>query len=795
MTKIQTFIAKNPKIAIDFLLFLLTTFLLNALLGDIFRHLNNYMFAAGGDGLKIHYCMDYYVKYGNQLYFEGYQYPTGAHIMNVEAPLFFILLRWFCRNIYDISHYNVALVNITMMGAYYLSTWVMYRILRKHHLSTLFAVLFSLMITFMNPQVSRMTGHYFLSYPCVFPLIWYTSIRLFEGKNTFKWAFALFSVVFIASFIHLYYFLMGGAFLLACIGIHFLQNFRSFKSNFPIYLKMMVATFLPLIIIQIWLFMTLKSAQETVKYPFGFLYYVSDFRTVFLPFYAPESDFWRLFEFLSPRKWFNKPYANPANWEGLGFVGFMGFSFLFFFLYRIGKYLSKKQFRYILRPILPQSTQIGIWAAVFVLLFSMGYPLNFLEDAEDKVGLLRQFRSLGRLVWAFYYVYMTVCAYYLYAFFRYIQIYSQGKLQKFAYFFICFALLISGFELFVPWKNSVDYMKTGNISQNYSFWNTDVSKLLKENGHKVADFQAVLALPYYHLGSEKFGLEGSWHSQIYSYTTARSTGLPLLNTIAARTPLNISCENIQLLSHPYIKKSFFNKVSDKRPFLLLYSHETEKLSEGEKRLIAKSKFICKLNEMTYATLDLSAFEDEQAQAIATYRKGANHSEPTIAFDGVKATSCVPNPIDDIIIEGFGDVHWTKDETFSHGLFVKKGNTVIFDRVVRNSKDSTEMELSFWVKIDINSNYLPHFALIQFEGDKEVMRKDLEMKFSQEIYKNWARGEFHFPLLKSGNRIYLEANNVKNFYLDNLLLRPKHIDVYTNEKSDSVFVINNYPIGF
>lgn len=790
MTKIHTFIAKNPKIAIDFLLLLLTTFLLNALLGDIFRHLNNYMFAAGGDGLKIHYCMDYYVKYGNQLYFDGYQYPTGAHIMNVEAPLFFLLLRWFCRNIYDISYYNVAIVNITMLSAYYISVWVMYRILRKHHLSVLFAVLFSLMITFFNPQVTRLTGHYFLSFPCVFPLMWYASMQLFEKKNTLKWTIILFLVVFIASFVHLYYFLMGGAFILACVGIHFLQNIRAFKSNILLYVQMLAALFIPLIIIQVWLFMTMKSAQETVKYPFGFLYYVADFRTIFLPFYAPENDFWRLFEFLSPRKWFNRPYANPANWEGLGFVGFVGFGFLFFFLYRILKYAFKKQFRFILRPILPQSSQIGIWAAVFVLLFSMGYPLNFLEDAEDKVGLLRQFRSLGRLAWAFYYVYMTVCAYYLYAFFRYIQIYSQGKLQKFAYFLMGFSLFISGLELFVPWKNSVDYMKTGNISQNYSFWNTDVSKLLADNGHKATDFQAVLALPYYHLGSEKFGMEGSWHSQIYSYTTARSTGLPLLNTIAARTPLAISCENIQLMSHPYIKKDFFNKVSDKRPFLLLYSHEVEKLSEGEKRLIAKSKFICKLNEMTYATLDLAAFETEQKQVIAQYKERKNAN--TLISKG---NSQLSEPSDEVVAHSFGDDFWAVDKDFTHGFAFKKGNVVIMDSTLRVRKDSTEMELSFWVKIDINSNYLPHFALVQFEGEKEVMRKDLEMKFSQEIYKNWARGEFHFPLLKSGNRIYLEATNVKNFYLDNLLLRPKSIDVYTNVKSDSVFVLNNYPIGF
>lgn len=789
MAKIQAIIAKYPKISIYILLWLLTTLLLYTLLGDIFVQLNDYMFAAGGDGLKVHYCMDYYVKYGNKLYFEGYQYPQGVHVMNVEAPLLFISLRWFCRNIIDISDYNVALINIMMLSSYYLCVFVMYPILRRHHLSVFFAVLFSLIITFFSPQVNRLTGHYFLALPCFFPLIWYVTIRIYEKKNILTWSIILFLIVFIFSNLHLYYFLIGGAFLMAYMGLHFLQNIRLFKQNLLTYTATLFALFIPLIFIQLWLKLTTIGTQDGVQYPFGFLYYIADIRTVFLPYYSPEKDFWNFFEFLSPRKWFNHPYSNPVNWEGLAFVGFVGFAFLFFFLYRMAKYVWKKQFKAIFRPILPAPSQIAIWASVFVLLFAMGYPLNFIEDAEDKVGLLRQFRSLGRLAWVFYYVYMTVCAYYIYAIFRYINIFSSGKLRHIGYTFVFFCIAISSLELFIPWKNAVNYIKTCNISNGLPFWKKDMKQLLAENGYKNTDFQAIISFPFYQIGSEKFALEGTWHSHIYSYTTSRSTGLPMINNFSARTPLSVSSANIQLISHPFIKKELISQLPDKRPFLLLYSHENEQMTDGEKRLIALSKTICKLNEITFARLDIAAFADEQAQMIALYKTRKNNNT-LIIKDKMQLSAAT----DAIKTFTFGDEMWAKDTNYQQGFWVKKGNATFVETALI-AKDSSEIECSFWIKIDGNSNYLPQITLVEYQGEKEVLRKDWDRKLNLHIYKNWVRGEINFPLLASGNKIKLEVLNAKNFYLDNILIRPKYIDVYNKVLSDSVFVLNNYPIGF
>ncbi len=790
MAKIRQIIAKYPTFLIHNLLFLLTTLILYALLGDIFVQLNDYMFAAGGDGLKVHYCMDYYIKYGNKLYFEGYQYPQGVHVMNVEAPLLFISLRWFCRNIIDISHYNVAIINIMMLSAYYLCVFVMYHILRRHHLPVLFAVLFSLVITFFSPQVNRLTGHYFLALPCFFPLLWYTTIRIYEKKNILTWSIILFVIVFIFSNLHLYYFLMGGAFLMAYMGLHFLQNIRIFKQNLLTYSAIMFALFTPIVFVQLWLKLTTVGVQDGVQYPFGFLYYIADFRTVFLPYFSPEKDFWDFLGIFSPRKWLNRPYANPANWEGIAFVGFIGFSFLFFFLYRMAKYVWKKQFKAIFRPILPAPSQIAIWASVFVLLFAMGYPLNLIEDAEDKVGLLRQFRSLGRLAWVFYYVYMTVCGYYVYAIFRYIQIYSRTKWRHIiAYTFVFSCLIISSLELFVPWKNAVDYIKTCNIPNGLPLWKKDIKQLLLENGHKSEDFQAIISFPFYHIGSEKFSLDGTWHSHIYSYTTSRSTGLPMVNNFSARTPLSISSANVQLISHQFIKKELLSELPDKRPFLLLYSHENAQMSDGEKRLIALSKTICKLNEMTFARLDLGAFIDEQRQAIEQYHIRKSNNNLTI-----KDKMQLSIPSDAIKSATFDDEMWAKDTAYHQGFWVKKGNATFIETLL-NEKDSSEMELSFWIKIDINSNYLPPIILVQYESEKEVLRKEWDRKLNLHIYKNWARGEINFPLLKAGNRIKVEVMNVKNFYLDNVLIRPKSTDVYTNVLSDSIFVLNNYPIGF
>ncbi len=734
--------------------------------------------------------MDYYVKYGNTLYFEGYNYPHGTHVMNIEAPLFFVGLRWFCRNIMDISAYNVALINTLMLSGYYICVWVMYRILRRHHLPLGFAVVFSLMITFLSPQIGRLAGHFFLSFTCAFPLMWYVIIRLFEGKKVFMWAFLFFVIMFVFSFTHLYYFLIGGAFLVAHIGVHFLQNIRKIKSFLLIYFAALIALFSPVAILQIWLKLTLTGVQDGVKYPFGFLYYVADFRTIFFPFYEHEKNIWRIFEFLLPYKLLGIKYLYPPNWEGMGFVGLLGFCFLFFFVYRIGKYIWKKRLRFALRPILPAPAQVAIWAAVFVLLFSMGYPLNFLDNAEDKVGLLRQFRSLGRLSWAFYYVYMTVCVYYLYAFFRFMAIHWQEKRQKLRYIMLFSVVIITGLESVWVWKNSLDYMKTGNISHHYRFWQEDIKLLLEKNGHKTTEFQAMMVLPFFHIGSEKFAMEGTWHAQMYGYITSRFTGLPMVNNYSSRTPLTASCANVQLVSPAYIEKKLISTLPDKRPFLLLYSHEIDQMSEGQKRLITKSKPICKLNEMTFATLDLSAFEDVQDSVIVQYQLLKKENK---LISSEKMQTSAPSTA--VSMYNFGDEAWAKDSIQHFGFWRQRGAGNIIETSPIVAKDSTEMEVSFWVKVDANSNYFPYIHLLQYEGEKVVLGRDWDPRFQIAIYKDWARVQMYFPLLKSGNRVVLKVEGGKNFYADNVLLRPKDIDVYTHLESDSVFVLNNYPIGF
>ncbi|MFN0201005.1 MAG: hypothetical protein ACKVTZ_05765 [Bacteroidia bacterium] len=779
----------NPRF-IDICLIFSTTILLALLFRQVLWDLNNFMFAAGGDGLKIHYTLDYYAQHGQRLYFDGFQYPFGTHLLGVENPLFLVVFRWFAQNIYDITPYSVLIINLLMLSSYYLAVLFIYRILRKTQLPTLFAFCFSLLITFFSPQTFRLAGHYYLSFICFFPMIWYAWIKIEEGDKTRFWLLFLFFTTLIFSFFHLYYFVMGSGFVLANIFFRLLQDKKKWLTQWKKHTLTIVCALLPFLFVQIWIKLTTVGFTDVVKHPWGFLHYIASFNSVFLPMEEPQKTFFDFFGFLVP-KFLRFLGDVPPNYEGRAYVGFFGFVLLLFLLFRIGKLLFQKKFRRLLKPVLPTSLQTSVYSALLLLWFAMGYPFEWFDDVEKWAGPFTQFRSSGRFAWVFYYVYMTLLAHFLYALFRHLGRVSGGKLKTFAYTIFAFVLTIYALESAVLLKPTLDYVKTGDIKNNYPNWrNADIQGILKSANLQATDFQAILSFPYFHIGSEKFGIEGTWFSQFYGYTASRKTGLPLLNNFSARTPLSLTLPSLQLMSHPAIKKDILQAMKNKKPLLLVYSHEPK--NEREQYIIDKSEKIgeLKLSEtekITFAKVNLSIFEDAQAEIITAFQ---TQKANLVAQQQTLLSHATTNTV---IAKSYGDAFGIDNQANAKHLWLEKGKISLLDTTISVASENTQMEFSIWVRLDVESNYLPAIFIKQFQGDKQVNEMILESKFATDICQNWVRLSAKFPIFTSGNRLFMEIEG-KKLAFDNLLLRPVDTDVYLNIESDKKFVWNNYFIG-
>jgi hypothetical protein len=82
---------------------------------------------------------------------------------------------------------------------------------------------------------------------------------------------------------------------------------------------------------------------------------------------------------------------------------------------------------------------------------------------------------------------------------------------------------------------------------------------------------------------------------------------------------------------------------------------------------------------------------------------------------------------------------------------------------------------------------------QFEGDKPVDWAYTEMKRITDIYGDWGLAKVDFTLKKPGNilKVFVSGGPLA---FDNLLIRPRDIDIYFPVGSDSSFVKNNYLIN-
>jgi len=208
------------------------------------------------------------------------------------------------------------------------------------------------------------------------------------------------------------------------------------------------------------------------------------------------------------------------------------------------------RFRFTHNKILNRSLK----AAILTLLFSMGIPFIWgMEFLLELLPPLKQFRSLGRFAWIFYYVFTVFTAYTVYLWFRTLAIKNKP---------IFIVILMAGVvglwttEVFIHFSQ---INKRLMLTDNYfSDTSTDYVQILEDNGFTPNEFQAILSLPYFHIGSEKMAIHRNGIAFVNAAAVSYSTGLPMIQSHMSRASISQSNKQIQLLSNEQIKKEILN---------------------------------------------------------------------------------------------------------------------------------------------------------------------------------------------------------------------------------------------
>lgn len=723
------------------------------------------------DGLKNYYTPWYHVAHDESYFwFDGMNYPHGEHPVFADAqPLVSNLIRFVSRNIVDISDYTLGILNLLMFGGILWSAWLIYLILKRFRVEAIFAAISASVIALLAPQMLKITGHYALGYAFAVPLIWYLVLRFFE-KPTWKSSLLIAAAVFLLAWIHPYYLMISAVFLTALALFHWLFQKKSLSLGKRI-LHFVIQVILPGLAFGLLLKLT-DPVTDRPGNPYGFEEYIATWRTVFLPYAIPWLDWVKRFQ-----------TDLEQNWEGVAYVGMSGvFAFLLFWFRVgrrvIGKFMGRRLPGRRMGWISGQPlVAVSVGAGLLVLLFACGFPFSYKPELmTDLFPPIKQFRSLGRFAWVFYYTWSVFTFYLLWLAVRYHRIHRRKTL---AYsiaglvFALCFAEGLGYNQALAGRVRRVIRPKMVHDGQD-SPW---ISRINPEK------YSAIVALPFFHEGSENFTTDNAV-SYAVAFETSVKTGLPLLNVMMSRSSLGHTWSLFQMTTNPYRPLEILNSITDPRPILAVRMGTFRIYDEDY--LQPREPFLYKDKGVSVYELDLANLQKE------------------LLCDSPPAVDTVIRLKDNLFTDSPETVFWAEDfeDGDTDGIAGTKGKTILlkdnnelFKGRLEGVQAGDTLVLSLWVKL--KGDRLAHTMFGWEEhgpdGGNVTWSYPASNKFMKVMDGEWALCEREVVVQNPENELMVNVTRWKRkppeLVIDQFLIRKKGDLIFRLDIDERVEVNN------
>ena len=745
------------------LLILLCFTLLWLLFGEVLLHPGQYMFGYLEDGTKNYYTAAYFIKYNQGLWFTGLNYPFGEHITYTDnQPLFAVILNYINQHISPIAGQTIGIYNSIMLGGIVACAVFLYLILREIKLPAWYAVLTAIIIAFLSPQLFRIRAHYALGYVFMIPMFWYLIIRIFRNPKAIGWYVVYGFAGLLAALIHPYYALINLLLLVSYLLVYYFQEKKFRNVNPKLILGLLVAVILPLLVFQVYMKLT-DPITDRPESPYGFTAYRTSFKALFFPLEAPLQKYWQAV--------FGD---KEVIWEGYSYVGQAAFIVFLLSIFRFLKFGKAKRWKRIFRPTIPAPLRIGLWASVLVLLFALAIPIKWgLEGILDLVPPLKQFRSIGRFAWIFYYIFSVYTAYYLFQLSTYFRLRHKPTL---AFAIPGILLAFWAFEAINNVYQKAATIKENRVAANFNGESGNYTTLLQKHNLKPSDFQAILPLPYFNVGSEKITIFRNPEAANEAMRASLHTGLPIAANLLSRTSLSQALQQLQLLSNPFTPKSILQKYPSKKPLLLLVVPDS--LEAAEAALVAKAKLITAQQNYSLYQLPLDILH-------ASLKTKTELPDGLIRQNGMLITDKTG-----VIIRK--DFSGNKEEgVFGNGaLALHEKKTMLIDTVISVPANGQQYEFSGWASAETPN--LPVLTLeIKNPAGETLSEEKIYFNATTEVWGTWLFSSHTFKL-PAGKMHLTISTKSKKATLDNLLLRPVSTDVYFYGGNKQLLLKNNLP---
>lgn len=746
------------------LVLLLTALCIGYWLGDIALHANSKVIEPWGDGYKAYTVVLYHVEHDTSYrHFAGMNYPYGEHVVPGAAePLLSNPMRFIDRYLFDIKPYGLGILHYSLLLGFLLCGLFLYLIFRRLGLPVVYSALAAAGITFLSPQLTRMEAHYSLAHVEALPIVLYLLMR-FDERPSWRWSMWIAFVVWCYALLHFYFFAILAFAIGGYFGFRFLQDWAQGRAlaSLPGHLMHFgVQLLLPLAFFVFWMSYNDPVSDRTPA-PWGFFAYRAHPSGVFASLKQPH------FQWIDQHLF----HLRHVDIESQAYIGLLGVLATLALLV----FWARKRAQQVL-PAWPTGHQRWLSAitlmAAAVLLFAFGLPfiLPGLSGLLDYAGPIRQFRSIGRFVWVYFYVINIVAFVWLYY-------YLAARPVRRVLFPLAFACLGLEMAFFASRHNlSMDSIEEFVPGERF----TDVE------GVDYRDFQAALPIPYYNIGSDNFWVTLSGFIGQKSQTLSWQTGLPLTGALLTRSSLSQTINQVQLVTEPYRPPLVLDDYPDRRPLLLLW--DAERATRQDSHLLEGASLIYERPPLQFYRLPLASFDERIRTRIAAARRG--WADSTLVAAGSLRTNGAPQSI---VQQSWPD--GTAEGYQGKGMKAEMQALTILCEARPDMSADTEVSLTFWMYIGADRYPRTDFVATELQEDGSPLWQD-----SQQIHQlvraidnnGWALIAYDFKATAPQPRLRFTLQNKDlgdlPLRVDELLLRPAAQDCY--ERREGWLMKNN-----
>ncbi|NQV51874.1 MAG: hypothetical protein HQ500_01760 [Flavobacteriales bacterium] len=521
--------------------------------------------ASNEDGLKNYFTLAYHVAFdANPFWFEGMNYPYGEHLVFTDGQPLVGMALWFLDIFLPIADWLPWLLPLLLIASFYWGGLLLFRILSGEGGTLWFSALLATGIMLLSPQWFRLGGHYSLAHGIVIPLVIYSLWKWTKGYWSYR---PLMVLIFLSGFIHPYFAAMTAGLAFCFLIVQ--QMINGAALNRKTWATTLAIPLSPLLLFQALLWLT-DPVTDRPENPYGYLIYRATWRSIL----APAN------EHYASSMWWLESIGEPAV-EGSFYIGLLGLTGAIIALISGLIYVRKTKLSF------PNMLFLG---AIPILLLALGWPFvwPYFDHLLEVAGPLRQFRGIGRFAWVFFYAANLSAALLL------VRLWRRTLRWK--------ALAVIGLSLlfFEAWMNREPLKLSTSGGSSVFSQPTQLSI-------DATAFDAILPLPYFHIGSEQCRTLHPSGIVESSFDLSMETGLPLLSVQMSRTSLSQTLNSLALTRHLMEMPEIATLHSEDR-WLVLYD-ESQILPPFQMQLIGRSTPVGMFGNKQLLALDASVIED------------------------------------------------------------------------------------------------------------------------------------------------------------------------------------------